>query len=153
VPIPVTGGSQSYSSNIVTTPEGELVIGELKIRIADHNGEPLANMAVTLHSVPQTVTTDSQGIATFTNVSLGSHTVTYLTTNNESVSQPLALTLIKDASGMPLRVTVDLKAITPTPTIVPRTSRYWWVGGGLGLILACLAVLLWLRVKRSRHLI
>lgn len=49
----------------------------LKVAVLDNNYKALAGKSVSLHSSVMTATTDSNGIATFTNVAPGAHHVTY----------------------------------------------------------------------------
>lgn len=47
------------------------------VGIYDKNHQPIKNQTVTLHSTPYTVKTDAKGIATFSNVTPGTHHVVY----------------------------------------------------------------------------
>lgn len=53
------------------------VIPELKVGVFDKKNKPLKNKEVTLHSEPQTVKTDGDGFAVFTDVPIGDHTLSY----------------------------------------------------------------------------
>jgi hypothetical protein len=56
--------------------------------VLDKNYLALANRQVTLHSAPMTATTNSKGVATFTNVAPGVHHVEY-TVDNKTYTQPV----------------------------------------------------------------
>lgn len=45
--------------------------------LTDNEGKPLAGQEVTLNSTPQTTTTNDQGVATFTDVTPGPHTLSF----------------------------------------------------------------------------
>jgi hypothetical protein len=88
---------QQYSYVIVATDQqGNVVQSKvqhfstkgltLTVGVFDTNHNPLRGKTVTLHSTPQTVKTDKNGFATFTNVALGDHHVLY-TAGKKTYSQ------------------------------------------------------------------
>ncbi len=56
---------------------------EVKVKVTDAQNKPIAGAQVTLHSNPQTATTDKDGIAHFQNVEPGEHRVTIAYTNHQ----------------------------------------------------------------------
>jgi hypothetical protein len=62
----------------------------VKVGFYDKNNKPLVKKKVSIHSTPQEVVTDSKGIATFTNLTPGNHTVSYVA-GGKTYSRPLAL--------------------------------------------------------------
>jgi len=62
----------------------------LTVVVYDKNHKPLAHHQVTLHSTPQTGTTDANGSVTFQNVAPGDHKVIYQA-GNQSYTQPLTV--------------------------------------------------------------
>ncbi len=88
---------QQYSYVIVATDQqGNVVQSKvqhfttkgltLTVGVFDTNHNPLRGKTVTLHSTPQTVKTDKNGFATFTNVAPGDHRVLY-TAGKKTYSQ------------------------------------------------------------------
>lgn len=73
-----------------TAADDANVIASIKIGFFDKNHKPLKKKKVTLHSDPQTATTDDKGYATFTNVPVGSHKAEY-TEGKKTYSQTLML--------------------------------------------------------------
>ncbi len=73
-----------------THQEDRTIVKILKVVIKDKAGKPLAFVKVTLHSTPRTATTDKDGVATFTNVEVGQHTIDYEVAG-KSYSQKLAV--------------------------------------------------------------
>lgn len=61
-----------------------------KVGFFDKHNKPLANKKVSIHSTPQTATTDAKGYATFNDLAPGSHTVSY-TAGGKTYSRPLTL--------------------------------------------------------------
>jgi hypothetical protein len=55
----------------------------LKVTVLDNKYQPLSNKTVTLHSTPMTAKTDGNGVATFTNVAPGSHSLIYSAPNSK----------------------------------------------------------------------
>lgn len=58
----------------------------LQVTVLDAHNQPLKHVSVTLHSRPQTVTTDAHGLAIFKNVAPGEHHLQYQTGNHSSYS-------------------------------------------------------------------
>lgn len=79
---------QTTKSDIGTIKTKGLTV---TIEVQDQNYQPLANKKVSLHSTPQTTETNSDGLATFSNVVPGDHTISY-TTGGQTYSEKLAIT-------------------------------------------------------------
>jgi hypothetical protein len=59
---------------------------EIKVTVLDSHNQPLTNQTVTLHSTPTTTKTDSHGVATFSDVTPGTHTIMYSqTVSNKTI--------------------------------------------------------------------
>lgn len=145
------GTSQTPTSPTTTTPTTETttapgVIPELSIGIYDKNHKPLKQKKVTLHSEPQTVTTDDKGIAKFKNVPVGDHTLVYTDAGKE-YSQPLTLAsdLIANAgsNGVP---TTNATAVVFPIEQKSNTGLLVATSAGLALILALAGG--WFLIKR-----
>ncbi|MEI6886889.1 MAG: DUF2341 domain-containing protein [bacterium] len=85
--IPINIVSETSSS---TTSNLELVT--VYIKVEDENGNPKANVLVTLYSSPKEAYTNSNGIATFNNIESGEHTVK-VSYSNYSKVQPILVRL------------------------------------------------------------
>lgn len=57
--------------------EEDKVIPIFKVRILDNKYNPIPNLPITINSKPQTTKTDINGIAVFTNIPFGTHTLIY----------------------------------------------------------------------------
>jgi hypothetical protein len=69
------------------------------VRVFDDAKKPLRKQKVTIHSEPQTVTTDDNGTATFTNVVPGKHRVVY--TNGKEYAQSIQVSNnVKTVNGV-----------------------------------------------------
>lgn len=86
-PKPSTSTPSTPSKPTPTTPdepgqsveeiESTGIIKKIKFGIFDRNQKPLVKKEVTLHSDPQTATTDEEGYVTFENVPVGTHSIEY----------------------------------------------------------------------------
>jgi hypothetical protein len=57
--------------------DGKKKLAEVKFQFIDQKDAPIPNLPVTIHSEPQSQTTDQNGIATFQNIEIGSHTLAF----------------------------------------------------------------------------
>jgi hypothetical protein len=93
-------GQQYYYQVFSTDSQGQTVQASVasfttkgftaRVGIFDKNNKPFAKKKVTIHSTPQTATTDKNGIATFTNLAPGSHTISYVV-GNKTYSRPITV--------------------------------------------------------------
>ncbi len=114
LPPSVTPAIAPYRTVVNTNQAGDTVLTVFKIALQDAKGRPLVGVTVTLHSDPQTAITDTHGIATFNNISAGSHTLSYITPEKKTIKVPLTLTIKQDVANKVddgQSVAVDLKPI------------------------------------------
>lgn len=139
---PSTPSTTSPDTSTPSTPSAETpseetvaddsnIIASIKIGFFDKNHKPLKKKKVTLHSDPQTATTDDKGYATFTNVPVGSHKAEY-TEGKKTYSQTLML-----ADGN-------------TRTVVYQFTQFsfpvWgWILGALVVVAGAVATFLMMR--------
>ena len=102
----------SQNQNIPSQPPTPLLTHNLTVTVRDSHSQPIPNATVTLHSTPQTTTTDNQGKATFTNVENGDHTLT-VAYDNYRGSQKLA---VSETMSSEVAVGVAVKQISPLLT-------------------------------------
>jgi hypothetical protein len=74
-----------------TTATDSGVLSSVSFTVYDKNHVPLANKKITLHSTPQTATSDDKGKVTFKNVDQGSHSIVY-NQGGKDYAQSLQLT-------------------------------------------------------------
>lgn len=65
-----------YTAQVFNRNEKKL-LSEVRFQILDKKDEPIANLETTLFSDPQTSTTDENGVASFKDVPIGSHTLAF----------------------------------------------------------------------------
>ena len=129
----------------------------VQISVVDANNKPAAGIEVVLHSTPQTVYTDANGVATFSNIPTGDHTATVKTNGAESTT-PLTLTSasattkLTIAKPLPASNTTTNAALTPLPQHVSQLSVLTkgatpWVT--LLLTILAIAGAIYLAVKHS----
>jgi hypothetical protein len=76
------------------TPGLKVVVG-----VFDSNHQPIKGKSVTLHSAPQTVKTDGNGFATFTDVAPGDHHVQYVVGGKTYAQMVTVANNVKTANG------------------------------------------------------
>ncbi len=122
------------------------VFSVLRFIIEDKSGRLLKNTKISLHSDVQTVTTDSNGIATFTNVPVGRHNLVYAK-SKQSEMVPLDVALNDEHSQLLEQEPTQTLSLTlyPTEVQVPiQPSSFPWVSfsvASVGLIV--LGALVW----------
>ncbi len=105
---------------------------DVKVKVVDTNKNPVEGVTVTLHSTPQTTTTDKNGVAAFKNVEAGDHKV-LIAYNNFEGEQSINLT--GNVKEFDLNVIVQQKAISLSPLA-------YGIIGVMGLAILGLIVLL-----------
>lgn len=113
---------------------------KVNIMVRDAKGSAVKNATVTLHSTPQTVKTNDNGIATFTNVEAGNHTV-QISYNNYQGEQSINLT--GNTKEFNINVTVQQKmlSLSPLATLIIVS---------LLLVIAFLAAKLYKKSKKNK---
>jgi hypothetical protein len=79
--------------------------------ITDRNGHKLSHAKVELHSIPMTVTTDAEGVATFENVSPGLHHLIYTAGKNQ-FSQAVTVNNSVETNSATGRQTAALQTVS-----------------------------------------
>lgn len=148
---PLTPGTTYYYQIVGVDPDGaqtKLPVQKLKtkgytisVTVFGKDDKPLANHKVSLHSDVQTVTTDSNGVATFTDVAPGIHHLVYdvdgksysavVYVENALASQPAASTKASE-STQTAAVILPVSAVQATPVAAI-------VIGFLGLVIVAIA--------------
>ncbi len=114
-------------------------VSSLKIGLYDKNMQPLRNKKVILHSDPQEATSDKDGFATFTNVPIGEHTVTY---NNNGTD---VIAVITVSSGDTQSVVFDFAQVQIPWTLIISVI----VGIALAVALFFLGRFLYKKMQRA----
>jgi hypothetical protein len=95
----------------------------ITVGIFDKNHKPVTNKTVTLHSTPMTAKTDSKGIATFSNVTVGTHHVIYAD-NKKSYDQSIAVEnnvkTVADIQTAPIQNASVVYGFTQSSSMVVR---------------------------------
>lgn len=118
----------------------------VKLRVSDNQGAPIANTEVVLHSDPRSATTDSNGEATFEDVTAGKHLVVVKLNNADKASE----ITISDASFDVQTIEVKVET-TPTPSrqlFDPQKSI--WVIGFIVVVLLVTIGLVIINKRRNR---
>lgn len=102
-----------------------------------HDGQPVPNATVELHSTPRRTVTDKEGIARFTNVEKGQHTVMIA---YESYSGKQSIAVNGDKKEVAMNIMLQMQ---------PNSTNYIAVIVGLILIIAILVV--YLIKRRQKH--
>lgn len=110
-----------------------------KVKVVDADGTPLRNHPVELHSDPIQATTDENGIATFTDVTPGEHTLVVAIEGIE-VRQPVNVgNQIMPLDGEDDVQTIKMPFRLGTTIVAPATRPLWLLvvmSFGLGIVLA-----------------
>ncbi|HTK03633.1 MAG TPA: carboxypeptidase regulatory-like domain-containing protein [Alphaproteobacteria bacterium] len=88
---------------------------KVNIKVKDTKGNPIENATITLHSTPQTIKTDKDGMATFTNVESGDHTL-FIAYNNYQGEQSINLT--GDVKEFNINITIEQKPLYLSPLAI-----------------------------------
>jgi hypothetical protein len=87
----------------------------LKVKVQDSNGNPVENASVTLHSTPQTNHTNKEGLATFTNVEAGDHSLEIEYQNYRGQQN---LNLAGEIKELNLNITIESKNVFLSPKVI-----------------------------------
>jgi hypothetical protein len=121
-----------------TTTDSEL-LSSVTFKVYDKNHVPLVNKKITLHSTPQTATSDDKGSVTFKNVVPGAHSIIY-NQSGKDYAQSLQLT------------TADaVTTATPTTVVFAVAQSSGMPAAVYGLILALLLVVVVMAVVLYRR--
>lgn len=132
---------ESAPSETPTTPEPAQAtnLKQVQVTITDDHGNPLPNVTVTLHSVPQTTTTDSNGVATFYNVAPGEHTIAI---ESPDYMGSRTITVANDALASTYQFSLTVQAKPSFPWAI-----VWWVSG-VTIVLLLVVIIVIRRRKR-----
>jgi hypothetical protein len=117
----------------------------LTVIIFDKNHKPLAHKQVTLHSKPQTATTDVNGSVTFQNVVPGDHQVIYQQ-GSQTFTQPISVANNVQTSGTTQTALPQSMAVIYS--VVQPSNNAATIGIVAALLVVVVAV--WLLVVRPR---
>lgn len=109
------------------------------VKAVDKNNKPLANKKITLHSNPQTATSDAKGVITFTNVAPGTHHVIY-SAGKQTYDQQIEVTNSVEGSGDAQTATPQSFSIVYNLTQSALPMGVVW-GGVAVVVVIVLAVL------------
>lgn len=133
----LTYDCDSVSNDIAKKPAEKKPEGYLLAIKVEHEGKPLANANVELHSVPRYGKTDDKGVVHFENVERGNHTLK-IAYNSFQAEQKI--TVEGDEKEKNITIKVEM-----TQTSLPTG---WWLS--IISILIGIILLLLLRLKRKR---
>ncbi|MFA6082200.1 MAG: GDSL-type esterase/lipase family protein [Patescibacteria group bacterium] len=68
--------SQFFDTQILME-NGQKVIKTVKFKIVDADGKPISKLEVTIHSDPQTASTDEDGVVVYNNIPVGDHVLAF----------------------------------------------------------------------------
>jgi hypothetical protein len=133
---PAEEATSRYETNIRKLENGQIVVSELRAIVTYKNGKPLANTELTLHSTPQTVTTNGQGVAIFKDVALGEHELVYTTPRNTTIRVPLVVKAIAAATTKAESGEVVTIELSPVEIQLPinSTDMLWLLWPLLAII-------------------
>ncbi len=132
-----SASDQMSPSSSTGNSSNQVLVHDVNIKVTDTNKQPVAGAMVTLHSTPQTTTTDKNGVATFHNVESGNHQL-LIAYGNFKGEESLNLT----GSEKEFSVNVVVK---PTNSFSPLVIG---VTGVMALIIIVLSVVL-IRTKKT----
>ncbi len=140
-----TGSATSTPTPTVTSTPATGSLVELRVSVLDDNGNPAAGAEITLYSEPRHATADDQGIAHFSEVPVGEHTL--VVSYNGKVGEKQILVEAEPenfatltAEAKPVEVTVKLKETKPF-------QEYLWL---IPTMLALLVIII-LMILRLVH--
>lgn len=145
---------QEYSYVIVSTNEqGATTTSKVQtfktkglvisVGVYDKNHKPIKNRTVTLHSDPSTATTDDNGIATFTDVSPGTHHVTYTVDNKEYSSEVVVSNNVKSTNGTQTADTQNLAVVYDFTQKSSWAPAPWTIGGLILIVVAAFGIIIY----------
>lgn len=70
--------------------DGAVILSELRFRILDQSGNPIANLLVTIHSEPRQSRTDKNGVVVFADMPAGDHRIAF-EYGGKSISKNIAI--------------------------------------------------------------
>ncbi len=119
---------------------------QLSVGVFDKNDKPIANKQVTLHSTAATATTNSKGVAVFSDVEPGSHHVTYAS-GKKSYSQSLSVAnnVVTAADGTQTSAIQNVSVVLPITQTSGIPAALWPAIA----VLVVLAVVMIVYVKRD----
>lgn len=123
------------------------------ITVLDKNHQPLRNKSVSLHSVPMTAITDDNGVAKFTNVAPGRHTLLYKTAGQNHSQTVTVTNNVTTKDGRQIADAQHVSVMYDFAQPVSR-ERATWSLVAVGIV-ALLGVMYWLwrfsRMRRRSH--
>ena len=119
--------------------KNKFILSEIKLRIIDKNNNPIPNLLATIHSEPQTSTTNQEGIITFKDIEAGKHTIKFAY-QNETYEKRIAIEEPKDGINTIQAQITDIKA--------EHEKLPMWVFGTFAFLIL---VIIWLAVKARRR--
>ncbi len=117
--------------------EGVAHIAQMRFQVFDKKGLPLAGVETTLFSKPQTAITDDNGIATFRDVPVGTHTLAFAH-NDQQFRKSVAIAKPK---------TVDGIVQTEVVQVYAGTQIAWWVWIVIAAMLVFFATTVYIGTK------
>ena len=144
---PLTPGTTYYYQVIAETASGtQTKMGiqhfttkgyTVNVTVLGKNNQPLAHHTVSLHSAVQTVETDSNGVATFTNVAPGEHHLVYVDNN-----QTYSAIVYVDSTAITSNATAPVPQNTAVifPSLASARHSYWGVLLLLAAVVTVMAV-------------
>lgn len=137
--------SRNFFDTSVAVKDGRKQLSLAKFQIIDpKSGNPIPDLPVTIHSDPQEAVTDADGIATFHDVPIGKHALSFA---YHGVSFEKGVVLGDAVSGEgPIRAEIiEIRA--------EREPRPWWewaiVGTGIVTIIALIIILMRLKISAA----
>lgn len=100
----------------VFTKESKKYISQIKFKLIGLDGKPLAGVPATLHSDPQTVITDEEGVATFYDVETGEHHIAFAN-QEKKVTKKVTINEPKTENGEIQAEVIEIKSNNVT----------WWM--------------------------
>jgi hypothetical protein len=137
-PTQLTPGTTYYYQVVSTDASGNVTKSNiqtvstkgynLQVTVLDSKYRPVANQVVTLHSVPTVAKTNSQGVATFTNVAPGMHHIIYQESKSTTVSEPLYVDNNFTTKGNTQTAAGQSAAVILTSYKQPAKDVFlWWI--------------------------
>ena len=130
----------NFFTSAVKKIKDKFILSEIKLRIIDKNNNPIPNLLATIHSDPQTSTTNQEGIITFKDIEAGKHTIKFAY-QNETYEKRISIEEPKDGINTIQAQITDIKA--------EKDKLPMWVFGIFGALIMIIILLVIKRRKKS----
>ncbi len=143
--VSVNGGKKTEGDTSSFTTKGL----DISVTVLDKNKKPVANQDITFHSDPVTVKSDDKGVASFTGVQPGTHTVVYNQDGKDYV-QTIEVTNNVSGSGSSQTAPVQNFDLTYSDLVVKGGGSSMWIIIVIVVVALVVAVLILKKIMSGR---